>query len=258
MWMGGPVPLGYDVRDRSLIINEAEAQTVRKIFELYLELGNVREVVEERPGWAAHQAVVTKSGRVMATRASPAVMSTDLGSPSTSATSARGRTPQGAAPADHRQGNVEERSATSRRQHAGQGAQAAECPRAEPARWPHCRRVRPYPDRHACGQGRQAISLLCQPQVRRPRGAQPAPQRLSPPRPRDRAGGRARDCRLPAGQRCQRRSDLDDAPRISEQMIARAAVLADELEAALPGRQREMLEDFLERVRLRPTVSPSS
>ncbi|MEQ8441303.1 MAG: recombinase family protein [Alphaproteobacteria bacterium] len=42
MWMGGPVPLGYDVRDRKLLVNEDEAVTVRQIFDLYLELGSVR------------------------------------------------------------------------------------------------------------------------------------------------------------------------------------------------------------------------
>src|SRR5450755_2512399 len=42
MWMGGPLPLGYDVRDRKLIINETEADTVRHIFRAYLELGSVR------------------------------------------------------------------------------------------------------------------------------------------------------------------------------------------------------------------------
>ena len=47
MWMGGWVPLGYDVRDRALHINEAEAETVRTIFRLYLELGNVRSVQAE-------------------------------------------------------------------------------------------------------------------------------------------------------------------------------------------------------------------
>ena len=30
--MGGPVPLGYDVQDRKLLINETEAETVRLIF----------------------------------------------------------------------------------------------------------------------------------------------------------------------------------------------------------------------------------
>ena len=29
MWMGGFVPLGYDVKDRKLVVNEAEAATVR-------------------------------------------------------------------------------------------------------------------------------------------------------------------------------------------------------------------------------------
>ena len=33
MWMGGSVPLGYDVRDRKLVVNEAEAATVRRVFE---------------------------------------------------------------------------------------------------------------------------------------------------------------------------------------------------------------------------------
>ncbi|MDB5541069.1 MAG: hypothetical protein JWQ89_2796 [Devosia sp.] len=47
MWMGGPQPIGYDVRDRALVINEAEAVTVRKIFDLYLDLDNVRLVEEE-------------------------------------------------------------------------------------------------------------------------------------------------------------------------------------------------------------------
>lgn len=47
MWMGGPQPIGYDVKERRLIVNPAEAETVRKIFDLYLELGNVRLVEEE-------------------------------------------------------------------------------------------------------------------------------------------------------------------------------------------------------------------
>ncbi len=47
MWMGGFVPLGYDAKDRSLMINEAEAETVRTVFQLYLEHGNVRRVKDE-------------------------------------------------------------------------------------------------------------------------------------------------------------------------------------------------------------------
>src|ERR1700736_1534907 len=35
MWMGGFVPLGYEIRDRQLVINEAEAATVRHLFTRY-------------------------------------------------------------------------------------------------------------------------------------------------------------------------------------------------------------------------------
>ena len=42
MWMGGVPPLGYDVRDRRLVVNRAEAATVKHIYERYLELGSVR------------------------------------------------------------------------------------------------------------------------------------------------------------------------------------------------------------------------
>jgi site-specific DNA recombinase len=38
-WMGGPLPLGYDIRDRKLVVNEAEAAVVRRIFECQYRLG---------------------------------------------------------------------------------------------------------------------------------------------------------------------------------------------------------------------------
>jgi site-specific DNA recombinase len=41
MWMGGNAPLGYDVKDRKLIVNEPEAATVQLIFKRYAELGSV-------------------------------------------------------------------------------------------------------------------------------------------------------------------------------------------------------------------------
>jgi hypothetical protein len=47
MWMGGNVPLGYDADERTLVINSAEAATVRRIFAFYRELGCVRRVKEE-------------------------------------------------------------------------------------------------------------------------------------------------------------------------------------------------------------------
>jgi DNA invertase Pin-like site-specific DNA recombinase len=45
MWMGGFVPLGYDVKNRKLIINEAEAATVRMIFERFIKIGSATELV---------------------------------------------------------------------------------------------------------------------------------------------------------------------------------------------------------------------
>jgi DNA invertase Pin-like site-specific DNA recombinase len=47
MWMGGVVPLGYEVKDRKLIIHEAEAETVRFIYRRYTELGSVRLLAED-------------------------------------------------------------------------------------------------------------------------------------------------------------------------------------------------------------------
>ncbi len=47
MWMGGLPPIGYDVQDKKLVINEKEAETVKQIFDLYLRLGNVRLVKTE-------------------------------------------------------------------------------------------------------------------------------------------------------------------------------------------------------------------
>ena len=44
MWMGGNPPLGYDVKDKKLIVNEAEAETVRSIFRQYREIESVREL----------------------------------------------------------------------------------------------------------------------------------------------------------------------------------------------------------------------
>jgi site-specific DNA recombinase len=44
MWMGGVVPLGYDVVDRKLVINEQEAETVRYIFKGYLVVKSVQSL----------------------------------------------------------------------------------------------------------------------------------------------------------------------------------------------------------------------
>jgi site-specific DNA recombinase len=45
--MGGTVPTGYDVRERRLVVNPAEAATVREIYARYLELGSIRLLKQE-------------------------------------------------------------------------------------------------------------------------------------------------------------------------------------------------------------------
>ena len=47
MWMGGNVSLGYVVKDRKLLIDEAEAKTVRHIYRRYATLGSVWTLKEE-------------------------------------------------------------------------------------------------------------------------------------------------------------------------------------------------------------------
>ena len=59
MWMGGPLPLGYDVRDRLLVINEAEAKLVRRIFDDFV---TVRSATLMAKAYGA-EGVVTKGGK---------------------------------------------------------------------------------------------------------------------------------------------------------------------------------------------------
>jgi DNA invertase Pin-like site-specific DNA recombinase len=53
MWMGGNAPLGYLPHERSLVIDEPQAQRVREIFSRYLALGCVKRLKEELDtrGW---------------------------------------------------------------------------------------------------------------------------------------------------------------------------------------------------------------
>jgi site-specific DNA recombinase len=47
LWMGGHPPLGYDVRDRKLVVNPAEAELVRLIFRRFLDLGSATLLMRE-------------------------------------------------------------------------------------------------------------------------------------------------------------------------------------------------------------------
>ena len=65
MWTGGPVPLGYDVKDKALIPNPTEAASIRQLFRLYVELGSVRELQSA----ARAKGIVTKRRRGVGARA---------------------------------------------------------------------------------------------------------------------------------------------------------------------------------------------
>jgi site-specific DNA recombinase len=47
MWVGGVVPLGYRVKDKKLLVDEAEAETVRHIFDRYLALGSLPKLIRD-------------------------------------------------------------------------------------------------------------------------------------------------------------------------------------------------------------------
>ena len=66
MWMGGTIPLGYEVRERKLVINEEEAERVRLIFRQYLAIGCVSKLRADldRRGVRSKQRMLT-SGRVL-------------------------------------------------------------------------------------------------------------------------------------------------------------------------------------------------
>jgi hypothetical protein len=61
MWMGGSVPLGYEVRDRRLVVHQAEADFVRRIYQAYLDRGTVRLVQD----WLAREAITGRGGRAL-------------------------------------------------------------------------------------------------------------------------------------------------------------------------------------------------
>ncbi len=47
IWMGGQIPLGFDLGDRKLIINESEALTIKLIYKHYLKTNSITQVVRD-------------------------------------------------------------------------------------------------------------------------------------------------------------------------------------------------------------------
>ncbi len=64
LWTGGRPVLGYDIQDKKLVVNEAEAATVREIFAVYLERGSLLETARELRRRAVRTKVFkSRSGR---------------------------------------------------------------------------------------------------------------------------------------------------------------------------------------------------
>lgn len=47
MWMGGSIPIGYDLKDRRLIINDEEAKIIRILFKTFIETESITETYRE-------------------------------------------------------------------------------------------------------------------------------------------------------------------------------------------------------------------
>src|ERR1700755_98831 len=47
LWVGGPLPLGYELKDGKLVVIEEEAERVRLIFRRYLEVTGINELVRD-------------------------------------------------------------------------------------------------------------------------------------------------------------------------------------------------------------------
>ena len=61
IWMGGYVPLGYEVKDRKLIIKESEAAIVRMIFERFVAVGSATALARA----LVTEGVCTRRGRLV-------------------------------------------------------------------------------------------------------------------------------------------------------------------------------------------------
>ncbi len=59
MWMGGWAPLGYDIKDRKLVVNAKEAAHVRFMFERFVRLGSVTKLIPI----LATEGIKAKSGK---------------------------------------------------------------------------------------------------------------------------------------------------------------------------------------------------
>jgi site-specific DNA recombinase len=70
IWVGGPVPIGYRVADKKLVVVPEEATVVRTIFERYLEVGSIRLLADDlaKRGMSPRRRTITDRGPPAVTR----------------------------------------------------------------------------------------------------------------------------------------------------------------------------------------------
>lgn len=65
-WRGGPVPLGYDYKDEKLIVNEYEADIIRKIFDMYIDgmgMDTISKKLNES-GYKSKQGTIFRTSKI--------------------------------------------------------------------------------------------------------------------------------------------------------------------------------------------------
>jgi hypothetical protein len=163
MWMGGNVPpLGYDVGDRKLVVNETEAEIVRHIFRRYADLGSVFSLMD-----------VLKAEGIVSKRRTSEAGNTTGGKPFQrgalyhllqNRTYLGEITHKGASypgPARrHRTGRSLDRRSGETRPEPDRAMDGYSVEGAEPARRLDVRRPGPAHDAKPCPQERQALPLL--------------------------------------------------------------------------------------------------
>ena len=256
MWMGGTPPLGYDVRDRKLVVNETEAELVRLIFKRFLRVGSATKLAQElRRAGHTTKSWTTQDGKHRPGKPiDKGAIYKILEQPHLPRRGgAQGDELSRRARGDHRSRDLGQGARHPRREHGRSRQRHARADAGAAAR-PDLRARRPRDDAVALAQGRQALPLLRRHRrhppgllgmrrcaaCRRPRSRKRSSRRcgICCARPRSSRGrGRRRGTRLEMPEREVVKTITDFAP------------LWDEL---FPAEQARIVRLLVERVDLAP------
>ena len=161
LWVGGMAPLGYETKDRKIVVDEEEAERVRTIFRRYLGAWQPQPA-DGRPSRARDR----HQGRRLSRRARPSAGSRSPAAPSPifcaiGSTSARSSSRARSCPASSPPSSIENSSTRSKPSSTSNAPITR--PRGQirvPADRSHLRRPRQPDDAEPCPQGRDQISLL--------------------------------------------------------------------------------------------------